>query len=41
MNTPLVDRMYRKEYGRFREQLYDVGEYEDMWRELDILFGNS
>jgi (p)ppGpp synthase/HD superfamily hydrolase len=37
MNSPLVDRMYRKEYSRFRDQLYKAGEYEEMWSYLDGL----
>jgi len=37
MNSPLVDRMYRKEYSRFRDQLYKAGEYDEMWDYLDSL----
>lgn len=37
MNSPLVDRMYRKEYSRFREHLYQQGEFPEMWRHLDAL----
>lgn len=37
MNSPLVDRMYRKEYGRFREALYRSREYEEMWKCLDSM----
>jgi (p)ppGpp synthase/HD superfamily hydrolase len=34
-----LDGMYRKEYPRFREHLYQTGEYEDMWLRLDELLG--
>lgn len=33
--NPLLDGMYRKEYGRFRNGLYRRGEYEEMWAVLD------
>jgi guanosine-3',5'-bis(diphosphate) 3'-pyrophosphohydrolase len=35
--SPLLDRMYRKEYARFREDLYSPGTYRDMWEHLDRL----
>lgn len=34
---PIVDRMYRKEYPRFREQLFRPDEFADMWEHLDRL----
>jgi hypothetical protein len=39
MYGPLLDRMYRKEYVRFRDHLYWPGEYEEMWTHLDRMFG--
>lgn len=36
-SSELFDRMYRKEYCRFREQLHQAGEYTDMWAHLDRL----
>jgi (p)ppGpp synthase/HD superfamily hydrolase len=41
MNSPLLERMYRKEYSRFREHLCQEGEYEGMWNHLDSLLGRS
>lgn len=35
--SELLDRMYRKEYSRFREQLLRDSEYADMWTHLDQL----
>lgn len=36
-SSPLLDGMYRKEYPRFRADLFREGEFESMWTHLDGL----